>query len=201
MMKLYFAPKTRATRPRWMLEELGIPYELVSVDLGKGEHKRPEYLRLHPMGSVPVLEDDGQAIFESAAILQHLADRSPEKGLAPALGTAERAEYYTWMMFCMATLEPAVARVSEHTRLLPEAERVPAEEARGRKRFAEVARMLEERLRGRDFLVGNGFTAADVLLASILGWAGGSGLLADFPGLQAYVQRHMARPAAQRAMK
>jgi glutathione S-transferase len=201
MMKLYFAPKTRSTRPRWMLEELGIPYELVTVDLSKGEHKRPDYLRVHPMGSVPALEDDGQAVFESAAILQHLADRHPEKGLAPAVGTAARGEYYAWMMFCMATLEPALATVASHTHFLPEAERVPSEAERGRKRFAELARMLEEKLRGRDFLVGDGFTAADVLLASILGWARGSGLLADFPGLQAYVQRHMARPAAQRAMK
>jgi glutathione S-transferase len=201
MMKLYFTPKTRSTRPRWMLEELGLPYELVSVDLAKGEHKRPEYLRIHPMGSVPALEDDGQPIFESAAILQHLADKHPDKGLAPALGTPARAEYYQWMMFCMATLEPVLAAVGEHTHFLPEAQRVPSEAERGRKRFWDLARMLEEKLRGREFLVGAHFTAADLLLASILGWARGSGLLADFPGLQAYAQRHLARPAAQRAMK
>ncbi len=201
MLKLYFAPKTRSTRPRWMLEELGVPYELVTVDMSKGDNKRPEYFRVHPMGSLPALEDDGQPVFESAAILQHLAERFPEKGLAPAVGTPARAEYASWMMFCMATLEPALALVATHTYFLPEAERVPSEAARGRKRFGELARMLEEKLRGRDFLVGDGFTAADVLLASILGWAHGSGLLVDFPGLQAYVQRHMARPAAQRAMK
>lgn len=201
MMKLYFAPKTRSTRPRWMLEELGLSYELVPIDMSKGEHKRPEYLRVHPMGSVPALEDDGHPIFESAAILQHLADKQPEKGLAPAVGTKERAEYYQWMMFCMATLEPAIVAVAEHTRFLPEAERVPSEAERGRKRFVELSRMLEEKLRGREFLVGERFTAADVLMASILGWAGSTGMLADFPGLQAYVQRHMARPAAQRAMK
>lgn len=201
MMKLYFAQKTRATRPRWLLEELGVPYELVPVDLLQREHKSPEYLSVHPMGSMPALVDDGHAIFESAAILQHVADKFPEKGFAPAIGTVERAEYYQWMMFCMATMEPPLSAYSAHSRFLPEDERVPAEAERGKKRFTDIARMLEEKLRGREFLVGTGFTAADVVMASILNWGEGMGLLEDFPGLRAYVTRQMERPAAKRSQQ
>ncbi|NVJ20732.1 MULTISPECIES: glutathione S-transferase family protein [Myxococcus] len=201
MMKLYFAQKTRATRPRWLLEELGVPYELVPVDLLQREHKSPEYLRVHPMGSMPALEDDGHAVFESAAILLHLADKFPEAGFAPALGTVERAEYYQWMMFCMATMEPPLSAYSAHSRFLPEHERVPGEAERGQKRFTDIARMLEEKLKGRSFLVGERFTAADVVMASILNWGGGMGLLEDFPALRSYVERQMARPAARRAQQ
>jgi len=201
MMKLFFAANTRATRPRWMLEELGVPYELVPVDLPRREHKQPDYLRIHPMGSLPALEDDGHPMFESAAILMHVADKYPEKGLAPAPGTPERAEYYQWLMFCMATMEPPLSAYSAHSLFLPELERVPAEAERGRKRFTDIARMLEERLQGREFLVGGRFTAADVVMASILHWAQGMGLLASFPALGAYTQRQLARPAARRALQ
>jgi glutathione S-transferase len=199
-MKLYCCPQTRSLRPRWMLEELGVPYELVVVDLSKGEHKRPEYLKVHPMGVVPALEDGEHTFIESVAICQYLADKYPEKGLAPQPGTPERGEYYQWMMFAMTTVEPPLVDAFMHTRFLPEAQRQPAVAEQGRKRFFEVARVLEERLRGREFIVGNGFTAADVVMAQMLGWGQVLGLMADFPGLTAYVARHTARPAAQRAM-
>jgi glutathione S-transferase len=199
-MKLYYAPRTRATRPRWLLEELGVPYELVRLDLTKGDHKRPEYLRdVHPLGVVPALDDGGQPLFESTALLLHLADRFPDKGLAPAPGTPERGEYYQWMLFVMTTLEPALVDALEHGGGLPEAQRVGALAERGGQRFMDAARVLEARLSGRDVLVGSRFSAADVLLASLLGWAGSMGFTKDFPGLQAYTKRHLARPAAQKA--
>ncbi|QSQ11351.1 glutathione S-transferase family protein [Myxococcus landrumensis] len=201
MMKLYFAQNTRATRPRWLLEELGVPYELVPVDVHQREHKTPEYLRIHPMGSMPALEDDGHAIFESAAILLHVADKFPEKGFAPAAGTVERAEYYQWMMFCMATMEPPLSAYSAHSRFLPEVDRVPGEAERGKKRFTDIAKMLEEKLQGRSYIVGERFTAADVVMASILNWGAGMGLLEDFPALRAYVARQISRPAARRALQ
>ncbi|MBZ4395670.1 glutathione S-transferase family protein [Myxococcus sp. MISCRS1] len=201
MMKLYFARNTRATRPRWLLEELGVPYELVPVDVLQREHKSPEYLRIHPMGSMPALEDDGQPIFESAAILLHVADKYLEQGFAPPLGSPERAEYYQWMFFCMSTMEPPLSAYSAHSRFLPEEQQVVGEAERGRRRFTDIARMLESRLQGRTFLVGERFTAADVVMTSILEWGGSMGLLEDFPGLRAYVERHLARPAARRALE
>jgi glutathione S-transferase len=198
-MKLYFVPRTRATRPRWMLEELGVPYELKVLNVAEGENKRPEYLAVHPLGSVPALEDGALKLFESAAILQYLADKYPEKGLAPKPGTPERGEYYMWMMFCMTTVEPPLADIFHNTFLLPEPQRTPALVEKGRRRFAEVAPVLEARLRGREFLVGESFSAADLLLSSLLGWAGSMALTADFPGLVEYAKRHLARPAARRA--
>jgi glutathione S-transferase len=82
-MKLYFAPRTRAVRPRWLLEELGVPYELVKLDPSKQENKTPAFLALHPFGEIPVLVDGDVTLFESAAICLYLADRFPEKNLAP----------------------------------------------------------------------------------------------------------------------
>ncbi|MET0152909.1 MAG: glutathione S-transferase N-terminal domain-containing protein, partial [Candidatus Binatia bacterium] len=90
-MKLYYARQTRASRARWMLEEIGEPYELVRLDLSKGEHKRPEYLKIHPHGAVPALVDGETAMFESAAICAYLADKFPAKGFAPPPTSAARA--------------------------------------------------------------------------------------------------------------
>ena len=104
-IRLYYAPKTRAGRVRWMLEELGADYELVPVDREGGECDKPEYRLVHPLGKVPALDDGGTKIFESAAIILHLADAFPEKQLAPAPGTKERGLYYQWIVFNVATIE------------------------------------------------------------------------------------------------
>ena len=103
-MKLYYAPKTSAFRCRWMLEELGAPHELVNVSLQRGEHKRPEYLKIHPLGSVPALVDGDNNFIESAAIVMHLADKDPEQRFAPAPGSPERGHYYQWILFAMTNL-------------------------------------------------------------------------------------------------
>ena len=103
-MKLYYAPQTRAGRVRWMLEEIGAPYELVRLDMSKGDHKKPEYMKIHPHGAVPALADGDLAMFESAAICAYLADKFPEKRLAPPVGTPPRGLYYQWMIYSMATL-------------------------------------------------------------------------------------------------
>jgi glutathione S-transferase len=198
-MTLYFAPKTRASRARWMLEELGLPYTLVTLDLAAGEHRRPEYLAVHPLGQVPALEDGGVRLMESAAICQYLADKAPEAGLAPPVGSPERGEYYQWMMFAMTGVEPHLVALSGQA-ALPEGQRDAAVQEKARARFEEAARVLEARLSGgREVLVGGRFTAVDVVVASIAVWAGSMGLLADFPALQAYGKAHVARPAARRA--
>ncbi len=105
-MQLYFAPRTRASRPRWLLEELEVPYELVKLDLSKQESRTPAYVALHPFGEVPVLVDGDVTLFESSAICLYLADRFPEKRLAPSLGSPDRGPYLQWMLFA----ERAAAR-------------------------------------------------------------------------------------------
>src|SRR5262245_27567980 len=93
--------------PHAALEETGAPHELVLVDMKSNAHKKPDYLKLNPNGRVPTLVDGDQAIYESAAIMLHLADKHPGSGLAPAVGTADRARYYQWMVYLTNTVQEA----------------------------------------------------------------------------------------------
>ncbi|WP_426749715.1 glutathione S-transferase family protein [Myxococcus sp. Y35] len=198
-MKLYYFQQSRATRVRWMLEELGIPYELEPVDMLKGGHKQPAYLKVHPLGALPAIEDEGGPLFESAAIIMHLADTSPEKRLAPPVGTHERGEYYQWILFAMTEMEPPIIAIAQHTLFLPEAERSAGTVARASKRFKAVAAVLEERLKGRDFILGNTFSAADVVLGGVLYFAKRMEQLGDdTPVLKSYSSRLLERPAAKK---
>lgn len=200
-MKLYFVPKTRSTRPRWMLEELGLPHDLVRMDPKKGDTQHPEYLKLNPLGHVPTLVDGEHVLYESAAICLQLADQHPEKGLAPAVGTPERGLYYQWMFYAMTELEPAIITVLMNTLYLPEKRRdaEEAEEAKGR--IAKAAKVLDAHLFTRSFLLGDRFSAADVVMCSVLNWARWLGHFEEgFPNVEQYIDRCMARPAAKRAL-
>lgn len=198
-MKLYHAAQTRSVRPRWLLEEIGAPYTLVRLDMSKGEHKSPEYMKIHPHGAVPALVDGDLTLFESAAICAYLADKFPEKHLAPAVGTPARGLYYQWMFYTMATLEPPVIEVVLHTVMLPEAQRSAAAAEAGRTKFTQVAQVLEQALAGKSFILGDQFSVADVMIGSTLGWAQMMGILSGHPVLEAYVGRLATRPAFQRA--
>ena len=200
MLKLYHSAQSRSVRPRWLLEEIGAPHEVVRVELGKQQHKEPAYLAIHPHGLVPALVDGDLALMESAAICMYLADKFPQAKLAPALGTPERGRYYQWMVYAVATLEPPVLQVFMNTVMLPEAQRSAAEAEAGRKKFAEVGRVLSGALAGRPYLLGSELCAADVMIGSTLAWASFLGLLNDQPALQDYVRRLTARPAYQRAL-
>jgi glutathione S-transferase len=199
-MKLSYVPHTRAVRARWMLEELEVPYELHRLDPASRENRQPPYLRLNPLGQVPTLVDGDVVIFESLAICLYLADRFPDRGLAPPPGSPERGAYYQWSVFSMVTVEKAVDQVSQHTVRLPQAERLPAMVEAGRARFREAAAVVDGALEGRLFLAGDRFTAADLMMASVLGWGKLLGLLGEgFPRLADYIRRQVSRPAAKRA--
>src|SRR5262244_1201632 len=126
MMKLYHSAQSRSTRPRWLLEEIGAPYDLVRLDMSKQEQKAPAYLRINPHGTVPALVDGDLALMESAAICAYLADKFPAARMAPAVGTPERGRYYQWMFYAMATLEPPVLQIFVNTVMLPEPQRSAA---------------------------------------------------------------------------
>jgi glutathione S-transferase len=198
-MRLYYAPQTRAVRPRWLLEELGAPYELVRLDITKGEHKRAEYLKIHPHGAVPALVDDEVTMFESGAICLYLADKYPEKRMAPPLGMPTRALYDQWMIYSVATLEIPLEKILLHGFFLPEAERKPAILAEGKQGLAAIAKVLAPILAGRTYLLGDHFSAADVMMGSGLAWMRTMGELQGFPDVEAYAARVAARPAYQRA--
>lgn len=198
-MKLYYSPMTRAGRCRWALEELGVPYELVRLDLQKREHKQPEYLRVHPLGRVPALVDGDMALIESVAICMYLADKYADKGLAPALDDPRRGLYYQWMMFVTATMEAQLTTLVAHTLRLPAEQRVPALADAARSELAPALAHLDEALAKGPYLLGDWFTMADVVVGSGMAWAAGMGLLISCPNIQAYVARISQRPALQRS--
>jgi glutathione S-transferase len=180
-MKLYFAPQTRAIRPLIMLEELAVPYEIVLIDFKGGEHKSDEYRKIHPHRQLPVLQDGTLTMFESAAICAYLADKFPDKRMAPALGTVERGMYYQWMFYSMAALESY---------------------ALDRARMKECFLVLDRVLANREFIVGDKLTAADVMIGSGVIWLDARHrLLDDFPSLDDYTKRLLARPSFQRAFE
>jgi glutathione S-transferase len=200
-MKLYHAPQTRSGRPRWLLEEIGVPYEIVRLSLEAGDQKRPEYLKLNPNGAVPTLVDGDLVLYESAAICQYLADKFPEKRLAPPVGTPARGLYYQWIHYAMSGLEPPLVTIFMHTMRRPEAERIPQLVTEARAQLDAVLPVIDRALTGRSYLLGEELSAADVMIGSTLVWAQLMGLLrADLAATAAYMARLSARPALQRAM-
>lgn len=196
---LYFAPRTRSGRVRWMLEELGVAYELRQVDLERGENNKVEYRRIHPLGEVPALVDDDLVVIEPSAICMYLADRFPERKMAPPLGTPDRARYYQWMTFASSAVEPVVQTIFDSTVTNPDPERSPAILGAALRRWREVGKALDVAMGGRAYFVGERMTAVDVILGSILLWAGQMDLLEDLPDLKSYAHYLASRGAYKKA--
>jgi glutathione S-transferase len=194
-MKLYEFPPTRSIRPRWMLQELQVPFESVRVDLPKGEHRSREFLKLNPAGKVPVLVDGDLVLNESVAIVLYLAEKYPEKGFLPTEAKT-RAEVDRWLLFTVTELEQPLWRIAKHTSLLPEARRIPGDVVLAREDFRDMVPVLEEHLAGHEFVAGDRVTAADFVLAYTLDWANENKLLGGFPASIAYLERMCARPKA-----
>ena len=194
-MKLYeFAP-TRSIRARWTLQELGIDFESVVVNLQRGEHRRPEFLRLNPAGKLPVLVDGEVVLNESVAIVLYLAGKYPERGLLPT-DVVTRAEVDRWLLFTVTELEQPLWRIARNTFVYPEDQRLGGDVPTASREFKEMAAVVESHIRGRQFVVGDTVTVADFVLAYTLDWGHEVGLLGDFPALEAYVERMYARPRA-----
>jgi glutathione S-transferase len=199
---LHHAPRTRSGRILWLLEEAGAPFEIVLHDLEKATHKDPAYLAVNPAGKVPALVDHGPAgdwspgavVTESAAICAYVADALPESGLAPAVGSPERAAYATWLGYCPSVLEPAFADA-----VFPRAAEAPPR-ALGWPSFPTALQRVEAALQaGGPHLLGARFSAADVLIGSLLLWLKAWGKLPESPTISTYLATLAARPAAQRA--
>ncbi len=185
----YTNPMSRARITRWMLEETGLPYEEVRLEFGT-TMKEPAFLAINPMGKVPALTHDGVAITENAAICLHLADLVPEKGLLPPPGTPERGACYRWMSF--ASPWEAFITARRHGKLAP-----PMEAGYGNE--ADLMRTLEGAVAGKRYLVGDGFTVADLYMAAFLGYYMQIGELEPKQVFRDYAMPHLQRPAAQRA--
>jgi glutathione S-transferase len=194
-MKLYEFPPTRSIRARWTLQELGVPFDAVTVNLIAGEHRRPEFLAINPAGKVPVLVDGDVVLTESIAIVVYLAEKFPEKGFLPA-DPGARAQAMRWLLFTTTELEQPLWRMAKHKFIYPEEKRLPADIALAREEFVAMAEVLDRHMAGRDFVVGDTVTVADFVLGYTLDWAQIGELLDGFPGLEAYRARLYARPRA-----
>lgn len=194
-MKLYEFGPTRSIRVRWTLQELGVPFEATTVNMLAGEHKSPAFLKINPAGKLPALVDGDLMLTESIAICLYLAEKYPEKGLIPT-DLAQRAELYRWLLFAATELEQPLWRIARHTNVYPEEKRLSAEVALAREDFKPMAAVLEEHLKGRQFVMGKSVTVADFALAYTLDWANEIHLLDGFPQTKAYMERMYARPHA-----
>lgn len=198
----YYAPMSSATRVHWALEELGIPYEKVKVDLAAKAQKAPAYLALNPNGKIPCMVVDGTPLFESLALLLYLGETfGVERGLFPEAGLG-RAEAFTWMSWVSVSVHDVIVR------LIKNGERVPEEQRNAKAREAAVAEahehlaILDKHLEGRDYMLGASFSLVDCASASFIPFLGRLGVeTGTYANVQAWVGRCMTRPALGRAMQ
>jgi glutathione S-transferase len=191
----YTSPMSRGRIIRWMLEEVGQPYRTQLLDFGD-EMKSPAYLAINPMGKVPAIKHGDTVVTECGAICAYLADAFPQAKLAPPSGSRLRGPYYRWLFFAAGPIEQAANAKSMGWD-------APAERKAmlGYGCMEDVIAALDGALTGREYLVGDSFTAADLYVGAHLGWGMSFGTLEKRPAFEAYVARLQARPAAIRANK
>ena len=192
-LTLYSNPQSRGRIVRWMLEEIGVDYEIEVMEFG--EHiKSEQFLAINPMGKVPAIKHRDTIVTEVAAICAYLADQFPEENLAPGRNDPLRGDYYRWLFFCAGPLEMAMSAISNNWK-------VDQDNAMslGCGNIADTMNVLESALRKGAYICGEQFTAADILLASTLGWAMFQKTFEARPVFMEYVNRCEARPAAKRA--
>lgn len=189
-LTFYSHPHSRGRITRWMLEETGLRYDAVMLEYGTSM-KSAQYLAINPMGKVPALVQGTTAITENAAICLHLADLAPAKALLPPVGSAERGECYRWVLFAAGPLEAFVTDL-RHGTLAP-----PMEAGYGS--AEDLIRTLETAVAGKHYLVGDGFTVADLYMAAFLSYFISMGQLEAKPVFTDYCTRHLQRPASVRA--
>jgi glutathione S-transferase len=189
----YTNPMSRGRIARWMLEEVGVPYETVLLDYGT-TMKAPEFLAINPMGKVPTIKHGDTIVTEAAAICAYLAEMFPDRGLAPPPGNQLRGPYYRWLFFAAGPVEAAVTGKSLGL-LAPADKKMMV----GYGSFEETIDALEGAVSGSDYICGDRFTAADVYVGSQIGWGMMFGSIDKRPAFEDYFARLQARPAAKRA--
>lgn len=193
-LELYHWPKSRSTIARWMLEEVGRPYQIKKVDITASNHPTPEFLALNPIGKIPVLKHGDTVISEVSAICCYLADRFPEAKLAPAIDDPRRGPYLKWLFFAPGCIEPAV---------IHKAMKWP-DGPRGTLGWASydatMQVLADAAINSAPWLLGEQFTAADVAIGAQVRWGFTFGIIPKHPALEAYAARLAERPALQRQM-
>jgi glutathione S-transferase len=188
---LFHSPNSRSVGTLILLEELGAPYQLHVLNMQAGEQRQPAYLAVNPMGKVPAILHGDVLVTEQVAISLYLADLFPQAGLAPALGDRQRGPYLRWMAFYGACFEPAMVDKAMKREPGP-----PMMSPYGD--FATVMSTMTGQLEAGPYILGQNFTAADVLWGTALQWMTAFGLVPETPIIKAYVERMSTRPAALR---
>jgi glutathione S-transferase len=204
-LRLYYFPGNANLAPHILLEEMGVPFELQLVDRNLGAHKSPAYLRLNPNGLIPVLTDGDLVLYEAAAIGLHLVDTHPDAGLAPPIGTPERAHFYKWLVWLTNTLQPAHLLGVYAERWVDEGNADAAAQVRAhaRARVGALLEQLDAQLAGHggDGLLGARYSAVDPYVFMLCRWTRAYDRPArDLPHLGPYLRRLLERPAVQRAI-
>jgi len=196
MIALYFAPRTRSVRVRWLLEELGVPYELRRVTFNV---PKQTFDQDTPLGKLPVLEDGAVTICESGAIVEYLVERYGNGRLAPPIGSPLRGPYLQWIHFAETAFAP-LGIIVWHSFYQRDADAIPQVIAGARTRAHAALAFVERALAGKDYLLGSEFSAADVMMGFTLIAARVLGVLDErYPNITRYLARLDARPALQAA--
>ncbi len=204
MITLHYFPGNASFTPHVLLHEIGAPFELVKVDRANNAHKLPAYLKLNPNGQIPVLVDGDLVLYETAAIALHLADTHPAAGLVPALGSAERAQFYKWLMWLTNTLQASLMHYFYPERMVDEGNADGAAQVRAhaQAKVADCLAQLDSQLaaHGGPWLLGTQYSAADPFAFMLCRWTRGFAdkPARDYPHISLYLQRMLARPAVQR---
>ncbi|PVB60945.1 glutathione S-transferase [Labrenzia sp. 011] len=189
-LELFYAPQSRATGVRVLLEELDAPYNLKIFNLKLGENRRPDYLAINPVGKVPVLRHGEAVVTEQVAIYLYLADLFPEKGLAPALDDPLRGPYLRWFVYMASCFEPALI-----DRAMKREEAPQMVSAYGS--FDTVMETMRAQLTKGPYVLGETVSAVDVCWAMGLRWGMGVGLVPEFDEFKAFTELYFQRPAPQ----
>ena len=206
MLQLHYFPGNASLAPHMLLEEIGAPYELRLVDRARQAHKAPEYLRLNPNGLIPVLVDGDLVLYETAAICLHLADMHPRSGLAPALQTPARAQFYKRLMWLTNTLQARLIHYFYPDRLVDAGDAAAAAQVKARAE-TDVGAMLDQidaelARHGQPWLLGEAYSALDPYALMLCRWTRGFARPArSLPHIAPYLQRLLARPAVQRTFE
>jgi len=201
-VKLYSISPGRSLRVRWLLEELGLEYETVALRMTREDLKSDSYLAKNPLGLVPTLEDQGEVLFESGAIVEYLLEiYDREHRFLPGPGSPGRARARSWLHWAEASASPPLSDYLGHTVVRPDAKRIAEVAADAKKRLGRVFAAVERQVGADGFLAGPEFGAADIMLGFTLHMARLIGVLDDaYPAALAYYERLAARPAFQRAV-
>jgi len=199
-LRIYGTAASRAARPLWVAQELGLDYQHIALPYLGGATRTPEFLKVNPNGRIPVVDDDGLLVWESMACSMYLAERFlGSDGLSLAARThAERAEILRWTFWVVTECEKDALQFLMHAMLMPPERRKPQLAEESLRHLAGPLRILEGHLQDRPYLAGERFTVADICVASVLAWVeGADALMGQCPQVRDWLQRCLARPAFQ----